>query len=170
MNIFISHAMKDKSLLQNIVDIIAPYGVKIFVAEHYFELQSTVSDKIKKMLNDCDIGLVLLTENGFNSGFVREEIGYLVAMNKPIVLLLEKGLEEKYSGFKYGHDYILFDPANSSIAVDKIRQILLNHWQKLQVEESLRYKLELEEQERRNRNGFFAIGALVTFMILASNE
>lgn len=169
MKIFVSHAMKDSILLKNIENILKPYGLTLLIAEHYFKLQSTISDKIRIMINDCNIGLVLLTANGFNSGFVREEIGYLDAMEKPIVLVIEKGLEKKYSGFKFGHDYILFDPINPNLAVDKIKEIILDHWNKLQEEENKRLQLAMDEQARINRNGLIAIGILAGLLILGSS-
>lgn len=170
MKIFISHSMKDYSLLQNIESILKPNGLTLLIAEHHYDTQNTISDKIRNMIDTCDIGLVLLTENGFNSGFVREEIGHLDAKGKPMILVIQQGFEKKYSGFRFGHDYILLDPLNPTLTIDKIKNLMLNHWQAQQEAERLRYKLELEEQERRNRNGLFAIGALVTFLILASNE
>lgn len=170
MKIFISHWMKDYSLLQNIESILKSNGLTLLIAEHQFDTQNTISDKIRNMIDTCDIGLVLLTENGFNSGFVREEIGHLDAKGKPIILVIQQGFEKKYSGFRFGHDYILLDPINPTLTLGKIKDLMLSHWQKLVAEENFRYQLDLEEQERRNRNGLFAIGALVTFIILASNE
>ena len=170
MTIFVSHAIKDKSLLTSIENTLQPYGLTLLIAEHYFDMQSTISDKIRTMINNCNVGLVLLTTNGFNSGFVREEIGYLDAVNKPIVLVIEKGLEQKYSGFKYGHDYILFDPANPNEAIENIKQILLNYWQKLQYEVNKRRQLALEEQAQANTNALIVLGILAGRLILGSSE
>lgn len=170
MTIFVSHAMKDKILLQSIENTLQPYGLTLLIAEHYFELQSSISDKIRNMINNCDIGLVLLTTNGFNSGFVREEIGFLDAMEKPTILLIEKGLEQKYSGFKYGHDFIFFDSMHPSMAIKKIKDIMLGHWSKLQEEENKRLALAEEEQARANRNALISLGILAGLLILGSSE
>lgn len=122
------------------------------------------------MIDSCDMGLVLLTENGFNSGFVREEIGQLDAKQKPIILVIEEGFEKKYSGFRFGHDFVLLDPMNPSLAVEKINEIMLGHWEKLQIEESKLHQLAMEEQARVNRNRLIAIGLLAGLFILGANE
>lgn len=162
--------MKDKTLLQNISNSLSPYGLTPLVAEHYLELQATISDKIKNLILDCDIGLVLLTINGFNSGFVREEIGYLHAKEKPIVLVIESGLEQKYSGFNYGHDFILFDPLNPTATVNKITKIMLEHWQRLKADESRTKEIAKAEQAQQNKNALIAIGILAGILILGSDN
>lgn len=170
MKIFISHAIKDGALLQHIESILKPFGLTLLIAEHHFELHSTISDKIRVMIDSCDLGLVLLTENGFNSGFVREEIGHLDAKGKPIILVIEKGYEQKYSGFMYGHDFVSLDPVNPIIALEKIKGIMLSYWRKLQAEENKKLQLAAEEQARVNRNGLIAIGILAGLLILGVNE
>jgi len=170
MNIFVSHAIKDNALLQQIDTVLNSYGLNLLIAEHYFDSQSTISDKIRNLINSCDIGLVLLTENGFNSGFVREEIGHLDAKGKPIILVIEKGFEQKYSGFRYGHDFVLLDPLNPTITVEKIKKIMLRHWDKLQIEENKLRQLAAVEQARVNKNRLIAIGLLAGLFILGANE
>ncbi len=170
MKIFVSHSMKDKTLLMNLRNSLEPYGITLFIAEHYFEMQSTVSDKIREMIKNCDVGLVLLTSEGFNSGFVREEIGSLDTLNKPIVLVMEKGLETKYSGFLYGHDFISLDKNYPITGVEKIKDILLNHWQNLIDQENKMKQLEEEEQIRRNRSFLFGLGILAGIIFLGSNN
>ena len=162
--------MKDYSLLKNIESILRPNGLTLLIAEHKFDLESTISDKIRNMINICDIGLVLLTKNGFNSGFVREEIGHLDAKGKPIVLVIEKGFEQKYSGFRFGHDYILFDSQDPTKAMDNIKILMLEHWDRLQKQLNEKLRFEQEEQARVNRNALIAIGIFAGILFLSANE
>lgn len=83
MKVFISHSMKDKPFLDGINDVLLTYGFELLVAEHVVDLQNTISDKIKIMIEQCNVALILMTRNGINSGFVREEIGYINARQKP---------------------------------------------------------------------------------------
>lgn len=162
--------MKDYSLLHNIESILKSNGLTLLIAEHQFDTQNTISDKIRNMIDTCDIGLVLLTENGFNSGFVREEIGHLDAKGKPIILVIQQGFENKYSGFRFGHDYILLDPLNPTLTLDKIKDLMLTHWQSIQEAEYKLRQLEVAEQARINRNALIAIGILGGLIILSANE
>jgi hypothetical protein len=162
--------MQDQSLLRNVEAVLRPYGLDLLIAEHNYELKFTISDKIRNLINSCDIALVLLTENGFNSGFVREEIGHLDAKGKPIILVIQSGFEKEYSGFKFGHDYILLDPLNPTLTLDKIKVLMLSHWQSIQEEDYKLRQLEAAEQARINRNALIAIGILGGLIILSANE
>lgn len=161
MTIFVSHAMNDKSLLQGIKEKLEPYGLKLLIAEHYIELQRSITDKIRNMIEQSTVGLILLTSNGIDSGFVREEIGYMDAKMKPRLLVIEKGLESKYSGFMYGHDYISLDPNEPIKAIDQIKKALITYWNDLISLENQR--LEKEKQER-----FIALSILAGLLILGS--
>jgi len=162
--------MKDHSLLNNIQSLLNHNGLTLLIAEHQFDTQITISDKIRGMIDNCDIALVLLTENGIKSGFVREEIGHLDAKQKPIILVIQSGFQKEYSGFRFGHDYILFDPLNPTLTLDKIKDLMLNHWQSIQEEEYKLHQLEAAEQARVNRNRLIAVGVLAGLLILGSSE
>ena len=110
MKVFVSHSMEDQSFLDGIAKTLNPHGIELLIAEHEIDIRKTITDKIKGMISRSDFGLILLTANGFESGFVREEIGYLEAIEKPSLTIMEKGIANKYGGFKFGHDHIEFDP------------------------------------------------------------
>ncbi|MBO6515223.1 MAG: toll/interleukin-1 receptor domain-containing protein [Bacteroidia bacterium] len=167
MKVFVSHSMKDQSILNGIVQTLRKYGLKLLVAEHQVDLGVSITEKIKSMIERSNVGLVLLTKNGIKSGFVREEIGYLTAKRKATLMVIEKGVESQYGGFKFGHDYIIFDPLNPQETIDKVKEILMNHWLKV----SERQKIISEEQRRKSNNqALVGLGVLAGLLILASNE
>lgn len=73
----------------------------------------------------------MLTQNGFNSNFVQQEIGYAKSLKKPHLYIVEKGLQKKITGFAFGKDFIELDPINPNVAIKKAIRLLLSHWRKL---------------------------------------
>ena len=171
MRIFISHSTKDKVLMQGLQQSLEPHGLLLLIAEHHKNLTCTTSEKIEKMINECDVALVLLTKHAFKSTFVQQEIGYIQKANKPLLQVVQKGIEEKISGFNYGHDFITLDMKNQENAIETVRKILLKHWSKLE-EEKRRQQIELAKQqdiEQQRNSAITAIGlfAVVIILILA---
>jgi len=133
MKIFVSHSLVDKELLESIQKTLSASGMQLLIAEHILELNVTISEKIKRMINLCDVGLVLLTRNGINSHFISEEIGYLEAKSKLIIRVIEKGYTSQYSGFKYGMDFIELDTLDPNKAINLITDILIKHKNQLMI-------------------------------------
>lgn len=162
MKIFISHSLKDKSLVNGIKSLLEPHGLILLIAEHYLGLTGTISQKIKTMIDNCDVALIVLTENGFNSNFVQQEIGYINSANKPYLQLVQKGLQRNVTGFNYGKDMIVFDPRNPTAKLNQTRDILLNFWQ-----QKIHYNNQ-QEQERKESNAKAALGILAGIFILGA--
>ncbi|MFK5108432.1 hypothetical protein ACI394_28210, partial [Klebsiella pneumoniae] len=89
-----------------------------------------ITDKIESMINNCHLALILLTENGYNSHFVQQEIGYINSKRKPYLQIVQEGFQQKIKGFNYGKGYILIDPANPTTAIEKAKRIILDYWNK----------------------------------------
>lgn len=105
------------------------------------------------MINDCNLGLVLMTKHGHNSSFVHQELGYLKAKGIPRLLVIEKGVIEKFGGFDYGHDFIEFDPGDMELAIRKVELMLR------------KYNLKLIKEEQRNN--FIGISVLAVIFLYA---
>lgn len=125
MKIFVSHSLKDNELLRAIQENLGRHGFQLLIAEHLLAFNKTISEKIKELIQQCDVGLILLTENGLNSKFVSEEIGFLEAKGKPIIRVIQKGLNNQYSGFKFGTDFIELDPEDPTSAHEKLEREML---------------------------------------------
>lgn len=165
MKVFVSHSMKDQKILESIDNAMNSHGIELLIAEHKVDLSNTISEKIKNMIESCHLGLILLTLNGLESGFVREEIGYLDAKKKPCLLIFEKGLNKEYGGFKFGHDYVELDANNSTKAVDDVKKILIIHWEKVREQE----KQKVLREKREKQNTYIALGILAGLLILGSD-
>ena len=149
MKLFISHSLSDVNLLTRIKDTLEPYGITLLIAEHVQELEKTITQKIENMIIEADIAVIMLTENGFNSNFVHQEIGYLKSQKKPSVQLVQSGFESRLSGFNFGKDYILYDPNSPEKAIDRTKKTLLNFWNK-------KVEKELAIQRTQNMNVYKA--------------
>jgi len=141
MKIFVSHALTDIDLINRLDSTLKPCGIKLLIAEHYVSMTDTITAKIEKMIDSSDAALILLTQNGFNSHFVQQEIGYIKKAKKPSLKVVEKGFEDKITGFIYGHDYIGYDPSAPEEAIKRITSRLLAFYKKIQQEKVLNQKI-----------------------------
>ncbi len=174
MKIFISHAISDKKLIQQIKLTLEPHGITLLIAEHFIDLQHTITEKIEEMIDSCDVALVLLTESGFNSTFVQQEIGYIQKAGKPFLQVVQTGLVEKISGFNFGREYITLNPENPDAAIGQVRSAILEHWRKTEEEEARKKHEEQKQIEEKRRQAssaiVIAIGLLLLFALLSTNK
>lgn len=176
MKIFVSHALTDQDLIKGVKNTLEPHGIALLIAEHYQELQLSITQKIENMIRQCDVALILLTNNGYNSNFVQQEIGYIKSCRKPSLQVVQAGLEEKITGFIFGHDYILHNPAKPQITLDRIKGILLNYWQQVEqrrIEQQRAFILQqrqLEtirfENEEKSNAAIIGISVLAGLLVL----
>ena len=136
MKVFISHSMKNPQLLQALHHIAASQGIHPLIAEHSVDVKNTITVKIQQMIQGSDLVLVILTQEGFNSNFVQQEIGYAVD-KKPMLIVVERGFETKIAGFIYGRDPVILDPWNPQPAYARIQQVLAEQKQKKEQQESI---------------------------------
>jgi hypothetical protein len=137
----------------------------LLIAEYHYELTETISQKIAKMIDDCDVALVLLTKKGFNAVFVQQEIGYIIKTDKPLLQVVEKELESKLSGFSFGRDYVLLDPSNPSEAINIVQKRLLQWWEDQQRALAIRQK-EIDERRQRTRTAVGLIALAVILLVI----
>ena len=168
MKVFVSHSMKDQTFLEGIQKNLNKHGLQLLLAEHEIDMRNSISEKIKAMIDNCHVGLVLFTKNGMESGFVREEIGYLEGKNKPTLIVLEKGLKPELGGFKYGCDYIDLDPEQPELTIEKIKHTLLNYWKNAIDHRNKAIAREEERRKKEEKNALIALGVLASVLILGS--
>mgnify|MGYP003589792242 FL=1 len=63
MKIFVSHSLNDKELVDRLHRSVKPYGITLYVAEHYVDMNNTITSKIESMIKSCDAAVILLTKN-----------------------------------------------------------------------------------------------------------
>ncbi|MBR9860956.1 TIR domain-containing protein [bacterium] len=128
MKVFVSHSIEDQKLLAQIDQMLRPLGFQLLIAEHEISTSHSITQKIINMIEAAEFGLILMTKKAMSSGFVREEIGYMTAKNMQTLVVVEKGSENKISGFKFGHDYVVIDVKKPDGALHKVKEILARVW------------------------------------------
>ena len=81
---FLSHSNKDKKIARIFADNLSVYGFKVFVAHDDIQLGEQWEETLKESIKNCELFLVLLSENFHPSRFTDQEIGIAIAFNKQI--------------------------------------------------------------------------------------
>jgi hypothetical protein len=172
MKIFVSHSIRDSKLIKDLKSNLEPHDLKLLIAEHHPDITySTISDKIEQMIDICDVAIILLTKNGFNSNFVQQEIGYIKRAGKNFIQVVENGIEKKITGFNYGKGYIEYNESDLQKTIDKIRAELtyfLDEKQKriqrkLIIQQNLARLQKIEKEEKSKRLAFSLVAGAVVF-------
>ncbi len=152
--------MKDENLINDLCHTLKINGVNLLIAEHDIDMTDTVSVKIEKMIHKSNIAIFLLTENGFNSHFVHQEIGYIEKMKIPRLYVIDKKIKDNVTGFVFGKDYILYESEKPDEAIKKLRQTITkyakNYYNKLK-------KISTQNEDRVKVIAI--IGVLATILI-----
>ncbi len=105
--IFISYATGDDENVVKLYDSLSRLeNVEVFVPEYADQGSENTSLKIKQALDGSDVSIILLTFNSTNTMWLNQEIGYSVAKNIPVILVIERGLD--VVGFLKGSDYVIY--------------------------------------------------------------
>jgi len=94
----------------------------------------------------------LLTRNGIRSNWVQQEIGYSLQCNKPVIPVVEKGIDQKKLAALQGREYIEYDPNQYQEALNKLSAYVKS------------LKLKKEDQE----NTLLILGGLLAILLLVS--
>lgn len=122
LQVFISHSTKDPDIVQALSDFVAGQGAASMLAEIIVSPGTWLQDKVKDMISKSDIVIALITKNGVRSDWVQSEIGMAIGMNKPIVPLLEDGVDEP-SPLK-GKEYIRFSSTNIELTFESLSKFI----------------------------------------------
>ena len=97
--VFISHSEKDRWIAKQIGTLIEEkgreYGVKTFLYEKHIEGGESISDSIRKNIQECSEFLVLLTRYSIDRPWVLIEIGAAWVLEKRIIAIIDKVTPEE---------------------------------------------------------------------------
>jgi nucleoside 2-deoxyribosyltransferase len=134
--VFISHSTRDQGLVINLANLLTNLGIKVFVAEWYLSPGERIDKKVFSQIEEADCMIVLLTRNGIRSNWVHREVGYAIRAKKPIIPLVEKGIDSRNLAALQGKEYIEYDPLQPKQALIRISRYVKS------------LKLKKEEQEK----------------------
>lgn len=154
--VFISHSTRDQGLVIALANLLIKYGTKVFVAEWYLTPGEPIDKKVSEQIESSDCVVVLLTQNGMRSNWVHQEIGYALSKgfgkNKPLIPIVEKGVESKELGALLGREYIEYNPYQPQEALIKTSTYVKS------------LKLKKEEKEK----ALLVAGGIIAFLLLLS--
>lgn len=93
VKVFISHSIKDMSLIRQLENQLDNYGLDPIIAEDIQTPGVVLKEKFQAKIREATIFLVLFTENSINSTWVMEETNYAFQIGKPIIPLKEKSIK-----------------------------------------------------------------------------
>jgi len=108
--VFISHSTRDHGLVIALANLLSKFGVEVFVAEWYLTPGEPLDKKVFQQIDRADCVVALLTRNGVRSNYVHQEIGYTIKAEKPLIPLVEKGIDPKNLAALHGREYIEYNP------------------------------------------------------------
>jgi len=149
--VFISHSTRNQGLVISLSNLLSKFGVEVFVAEWYLAPGERIDKKVFEQIEGSDCVVVLLTRNGIRSNWVQQEIEYSL-QRKPVIPLVEKGIDPNDLGALRERDIIEYDPYNYQQALLKLSTYVKS------------LKLKKEEQE----NALLVVGGLLAFLLLLS--
>lgn len=117
--VFISHSIRDQGLVISLANWLSKAGAKVFVAEWYLNPGEQLDKKVFEHIRQSDCVIVLLTRSGIRSNWMQQEIGYALNAKKPLIPLVEKGVEPKDLGALQGKEYIEYDPDRPQQALNR---------------------------------------------------
>ena len=117
--VFISHSMdsEDTDVLYAMAHLLRQNSIGAYVAEWNPQYGNSLSEKVKREIDDSDLVLVILTNMSSRSAFVHQEIGY-AEDKKQIIPMVESGVDIK--GFLVGKEYAEFDRHNYELTMRNV--------------------------------------------------
>lgn len=150
--VFISHSAQDQGLVISLANLLSKFGVEVFVAEWYLTPGECLDKKVFEQIKKSDCIVALLTRNGMRSSWVQQEIGYSLQRDKPVIPMVEKGIEPKDLAALQGREYIEYDRYQYQQALSKLSTYVKS------------LKLRKEEKEKV----LLVLGGLLAFLLLVS--
>ena len=152
--VFISHSTRDQGLVLSLAHLLSKLGIEVFVAEWYLIAGEPLAKKVLSQIEKSDCVVALLTRDGVRSSWVHQELGYSLKHNKPVIPLVEKGIESKDLGILKDREYVEYDPKQPRSALIRLSEYV---------------KLLKLKKEKRDKIAL-VVGGLLAFFLLLSGE
>jgi hypothetical protein len=85
VEVFLSHADEDRKIARKLANKVQAFDFKVFVAHDDIDAGDNWEEILVEKITDCDIFLVLLSENYHKAHYTDHEVGIARGLNKPII-------------------------------------------------------------------------------------
>jgi hypothetical protein len=99
LDFFISYKTKDKQLAGKVAQYLQGQGHTFFLAHDDLELSPDFEEDIKGRIKDCTALLAVVTPNSADAAYPNQEVGYALALDKPIIPLWFPDVHSEELGF-----------------------------------------------------------------------
>ena len=90
--VFLSHSTKDMILVRQLEKQLDNEGITVVIGEDRKSPGTELKNKFEKLIQECNIFIALMTEEGANSQWVLYETNFAKQIRKPTILLKEENV------------------------------------------------------------------------------
>jgi len=130
------------------------WHIELFVAEWYLTPGEPLDKKVFDQIEKSDCMVVLLTRNGIRSNWVQQEVGHILNTSKPLIPIVEKGIDPAYLAALQGREYIEYDPYQPQQALVRVST----------------YVKSLELKKTEQEKALLVAGGILALILLLSGE
>jgi hypothetical protein len=109
--VFLSHATSDHTQVTLVRQQIEALGISVYLAEHDPKPGTVLAEKVRDAIRRSHAVVVLITTSSVNSAYVQQEVGIAHECGKPLVPIIEKGIDTRQLGILQGLEYLELDPS-----------------------------------------------------------
>jgi len=109
IEVFLSHATKDVEYVAVVRRQLEALGILVYLAEHDPQPGAVLAEKVRAAIHRCQAVVVLFTTTSINSAYVQQEVGIAHECGKPLVPIVEKGVDTSQLGILQGVEYLELD-------------------------------------------------------------
>ena len=149
--VFISHSVKDISLVKQLQYWLDRNQIEAYIFEEYPQPGTMIGEKVARAIDRSDCVLALMTRDGSRSQWVHNEVGYAKGKEKIVIPIVENGVIN--GGFLEGVEYIPFRIYDPYDTISRTVQYLST--------------LKSAKKEQEQRNKVLLAGLMVFFGLLA---
>ncbi len=115
-----SHSCADLLHVELVRRQIEALGVDVYLAEHDLRPGTSIAAKVLEAIGRCDALVVLITGNSIDSVFVQQEVGIARAFGRPIIPIVERGVDVTRLGILREVEYLELDLEIPAEAMAKV--------------------------------------------------
>jgi hypothetical protein len=129
--VFLSHATEDQDWVSWVAAQADALGLRPYVAEHDFQLGRELVEKVREQIDRSEAMIALLTEAGYQSPFVQQEIAYAIAKDLLVIPIIAPSIVGSDLAMLAGREYLVLDfddPAQAVAPLIATLTQLANNW------------------------------------------
>jgi TIR domain-containing protein len=120
LEVFLSHSTDDLAHVALVKRQIEALGIEVYLAEHDPRPGTSIAAKVEQAMRRCHAVVVLITQTSINSAYVQQEVGLARAFGKPIVPIVELGVEKSRLGMLGEVEYLELDLTQPELALASV--------------------------------------------------